>query len=147
VRLPAVRGAFADRRVERVGLATVGWQILVRIPFGTVALEEIAFRGVLLGLLRDIYGTGWATVASSVLFGLWHVLPSQDLARLNPLAERTFAGRRALLVFAAVVTTALAGVIFCELLRRTGSLAAPMALHWATNALGYLAAFAARRRP
>src|SRR6266540_4256257 len=46
-----------------------------------------------------------------------------------------------LVALAAVVGTGLAGVVLCELQRRAGSLAAPMALHWATNALGYLTAF------
>lgn len=37
-----------------------------------------------------------------------------------------------------------AGVLFCELRRRSGSLLAPMGLHWAVNALGYLAGFLLR---
>ena len=38
-----------------------------------------------------------------------------------------------------------AGVLFCELRRRSDSLLAPIGLHWATNALGYVAAFALAR--
>ena len=34
--------------------------------------------------------------------------------------------------------TAAAGVLFAELRRRSGSLLAPMLLHWATNAAGVL---------
>lgn len=40
--------------------------------------------------------------------------------------------------------TAAAGAVLCELRRRSGSLLAPMALHWATNALGYLAGYLIR---
>jgi membrane protease YdiL (CAAX protease family) len=36
-----------------------------------------------------------------------------------------------------VAGTALAGVVFCELRRRSGSLLAPMGLHWALNGLGF----------
>jgi membrane protease YdiL (CAAX protease family) len=43
-----------------------------------------------------------------------------------------------------VLFTAAAGCLFCELRRRSGSLLAPMGLHWATNALGYLFAFLLR---
>jgi membrane protease YdiL (CAAX protease family) len=41
-----------------------------------------------------------------------------------------------------VAFTGLAGVVFCELRRRSGSLLAPAGLHWATNGLGVLAAAA-----
>jgi membrane protease YdiL (CAAX protease family) len=34
--------------------------------------------------------------------------------------------------------TAAAGVLFCELRRRSGSLLAPIGLHWAVNGLGVL---------
>ena len=49
---------------------------LVVIPFGTVVLEEIAFRSVLWGMLAR-HQPQWAVLATtSVLFGLWHVLPA-----------------------------------------------------------------------
>src|SRR5439155_2853915 len=117
------------------------YQALVRIPLGTVVLEEVAFRGVLYGLLLHPAGVVWATAVSSALFGLWHILPSGDLPDLNPAAGRAFRRRRLLVVPAAVVVTALAGVVFCEVRRRSGSLLAPAALHWAINAVGYVTAF------
>ncbi|OLB73433.1 MAG: CAAX protease family protein [Actinobacteria bacterium 13_2_20CM_2_71_6] len=145
--LPATRAVFRDRRVRGAGPGELAYQMLVRMPLGTVLLEEVAFRGVLYGLLRHLYGTGWATVVSSVLFGLWHVLPATGLVRQNPVAGRAFGGRRALVVPAAVLGAALAGVVLCEVQRRSGSLVAPLALHWATNALGYLTAFLVARVP
>jgi len=45
-------------------------------------------------------------------------------------------------VLGTVLFTGLAGVVFCELRRRSGSLLAPAGLHWATNGLGVLAATA-----
>ncbi len=144
--LPATRRVFLDRRVRRAGVGAAAYQVLVRIPVGTVLLEEVAFRGVLYGLVRDAYGTAWATTVSCLLFGLWHVLPARELPRLNPVADRTFRTRPALVVPAAVVVTALAGVVLCEVQRRSGSLLAPVALHWAVNAFGYLTAFLVTRR-
>jgi membrane protease YdiL (CAAX protease family) len=39
-----------------------------------------------------------------------------------------------------VLFTAVAGVVFAELRRRSGSIVAPMLLHWATNGLAVVAA-------
>jgi membrane protease YdiL (CAAX protease family) len=143
--LPATRRVFLDRRVAHAGPGTVAYQVLVRIPVGTVLLEEVAFRGVLYGLLRHPYGIAWATAVSAALFGLWHVLPARELPRLNPVAGRVFGTHPALVIPAAVIATALAGVVLCELQRRSGGLLAPIALHWAINALGYLTALLVTR--
>ncbi|WP_327134521.1 CPBP family intramembrane metalloprotease [Streptomyces sp. NBC_01343] len=90
-------------------------------------MEEIAFRGVLYGLVRRDRGAVWATAVSSVLFGLWHVPPSLHPATAKP-AVGSVVGQSgpgaALAVLGAVLFTAAAGVLFCELRRRSGSLLA-----------------------
>jgi CAAX amino terminal protease family. len=43
-------------------------------------------------------------------------------------------------VLATIAFTTIAGIVFAELRRRSGSLVAPIGLHWATNGLGVLAA-------
>ena len=112
------------------------------IPLGTVVFEEVAFRGVLWGLIAHDHGTVWATCVSSVLFGLWHVLPALGLVRTNTALQRSpKGGRRIMLtVLGTVAFTTVAGIVFAELRRRSGSLVAPAGLHWATNGLGVLAA-------
>jgi len=142
--LPLTRSAFRDTRYD------FGWghallTAFVLIPVGTVLFEEVAFRGVLWGLLRRRHGTVVATVVSSALFGLWHVLPSVGLAADDQAIGATVgsgSSGQAVSVLGTVLFTALAGVVFCELRRRSGSLLAPVGLHWATNALGVLAASA-----
>ena len=99
-------------------------------------------------MIERLRGPGWATVGSSVLFGFWHVLPSRGLTRANAAAEAVFGTGTAgvaLSVTAAVAGTALAGVVFCELRRRSGSLIPPMALHCALNSTGYALAWATAR--
>ena len=140
--LPLTRPAFLDVRYHlHLGAALL--VAFVVIPLGTVLLEEVAFRGVLLGLVHRHRGAAWASVTSSVLFGLWHILPSLHLARANRAVGTvlgvTSAGQ-VLTVLAAVGFTALAGLLLCELRRRSGSLLAAAALHWATNGLGVLLA-------
>jgi membrane protease YdiL (CAAX protease family) len=135
--VPASRVLFLDGRVDRAGLELIAFQVLIRMPLGTVLLEEVAFRGVLYGLLRRGHGVAWATVLSSVLFALWHIPPALHLANANPALA---GANTAAAVAVALVGAALAGVALCELRRRSGSLLAPIGLHWATNALGYLTA-------
>ncbi|MFE5487227.1 CPBP family intramembrane glutamic endopeptidase [Streptomyces sp. NPDC056527] len=145
--LPATRTLFEDRRYADLSGGELLIRVLVLVPVGTVLLEEIAFRGVLYGLVRRVRGTVWATAVSSLLFGLWHVLPSLHLATAKPALTTVFgdsATGAALAVLSAVLFTAAAGVLFCELRRRSGSLLAPMGLHWAVNALGYVVGYLLR---
>lgn len=136
--LPPTRGAFLDSRYHLpAGRAVL--TALVVIPVRTVLLEEVAFRGVLTGLLRRHVGTVPATGISSVLFGLWHVLPSLGLSSANHAVGSALgrgASSQLLVVAGAVAFTGLSGVVFCELRRRSGSLLASAGLHWATNGLG-----------
>lgn len=142
--LPLTRDAFRDTRYH-LNLGGALLDAFVLIPVGTVLLEEVAFRGVLWGLLRRARGTATATVVSSLLFGLWHALPSLGLASANQAISGTVGSGRSGQVVAVLGTigfTALAGVVFCELRRRSGSLLAPAGLHWAVNGLAVLASAA-----
>ncbi|MFC7533903.1 CPBP family intramembrane glutamic endopeptidase [Actinoplanes sp. GCM10030250] len=138
--IPATRPAFQDVRYH-LHLSAALVTAFVVVPLGTVLLEEVAFRGVLLGLVNRHRGAAWASVVSSVLFGLWHILPSLRLAEANKAvgsALGTDAAGQILTVLGAVAFTAVAGMLLCELRRRSGSLLAAAALHWATNGLGLL---------
>jgi membrane protease YdiL (CAAX protease family) len=142
--LPATREAFRDNRY-RLGLADALLTAIVAIPVGTVLVEEVAFRGVLWGLLRRVRGTVVATVVSSVLFGVWHILPSMGLATSShAIGSVVGKGRSAqdVTVLGTVLFTAASGVVFCELRRRSGSILASAGLHWAVNGLGVLASAA-----
>jgi membrane protease YdiL (CAAX protease family) len=141
VAVPFTRPAFHDVRYHlHPGAALL--TAFVVVPLGTVLLEEIAFRGVLLGLINRHRGAAWASITSSVLFGLWHILPSLRLGQANQAVGSALGAGRVLPVLAAVAFTAVAGLLLCELRRRSGSLLAAAALHWATNGLGLLFAAA-----
>jgi membrane protease YdiL (CAAX protease family) len=145
---PATRIAFHDDRAS-AGIGAAARQALLPVLFGTVLLEEIGFRSVLWGQLRRRYGPVGATAGTSILFGLWHVLPSASLARHNRAVARALgASPRPItaLVLASVGFTAVSGVLFAELRRRSDSLFAPAGLHWAANGLGYVTASLVRAR-
>lgn len=143
VMVPMTRGLFVDHRAETGSLGELAFQVFLRIPFGTVVLEEVLFRGVLLALAARSVGWWRGAVVSSLLFGLWHILPAQLAARSSPAIEDVAnAGGGghlgvAVAVAASVLATAAAGMIFCWLRIKSGSLFSSMGLHWATNGLGY----------
>ncbi|GAA0460454.1 hypothetical protein Ade02nite_14740 [Paractinoplanes deccanensis] len=138
--LPLTRSAFLDARYHLHPGAALLTAFIV-VPLGTVLLEEVAFRGVLLGLMSRHRGAVLASITSSVLFGFWHILPSLRLNEANQ-AVRAAVGAsltgQVLAVLGAIAFTAVAGLLLCELRRRSGSLLAAAALHWATNGLGVL---------
>jgi CAAX protease family protein len=141
--LPATRALFHDQRVAGLSESELAYEALVRIPVGTALFEELAFRGVLLALLMRVTATVPAVAVSSALFGLWHILPTISALRANDLAEGAAAAFGA--VAGAVIVTAVGGVLLCILRLYTGSLAAPVLTHTATNSLAIVAAFVVQR--
>jgi membrane protease YdiL (CAAX protease family) len=141
--MPATRDLYADRRVDQHSVTLLLYHTLVRIPLGTVVLEETLFRGVLLGLPLRRWSPRAAVAFSSVLFGLWHLLPARNVSGFNPVVATATQGtlRQVLLIVLAVAATALAGAVFCWLRLRARSVAAPAMLHLAGNSLAYLLAW------
>jgi membrane protease YdiL (CAAX protease family) len=141
--VPAARPVLRDERIAGLTGREVAYQVMVRIPLGTVLWEETAFRGVLQAALRRVMPSGAAVAATSGVFGIWHIRPTIGALRANGLAAGPWKTPAA--VTAAVAATAASGVLFSWLRTRSGSLAAPVLLHLATNCLGLLAAYALER--
>jgi uncharacterized protein len=136
-----VRGMLPDGE-GGLGRAAL-WTVLVVIPLGTVLPEELAFRGLLLALLGRRYGLLAASLLSSGLFGLWHVVPSLGGGTANATMASVVGADAAGTVVRVVVTvvfTSLAGVVLCWLRLRSGSLLAPVLAHWTVNGLGVIVA-------
>ena len=138
--IPSTRPLFADRRMAGVGPRGTAYRAAVRIPFGTVLVEEVAFRGVLLALVGGLVGTGWAVAVSSALFGLWHVVPVRATLRTNDVAPGP------VVVGGVVVALALVGAGLCWLRLVTGGLAAPALVHASASAGATVVAFFVVRR-
>ncbi|MFA9432772.1 CPBP family intramembrane glutamic endopeptidase [Egicoccus sp. AB-alg2] len=140
-RLPIVDALLADQRADLAPSELVH-QVLLRIPVGTAAFEEFAFRGFLLAVLLRHLDTRTAWLWAAAVFGLWHVPPTIVTLRMNGVAPAS--GEGLVAVAGAVAVTAVAGLGFTWLRRHGGHLVAPVLAHWATNATGLLAAAAAR---
>lgn len=141
--LPHTRQWFDDERVLDVTPGEALFRGLVEIPIGTAVYEEVVFRGVILGLALRRLPPLPATLLTSVLFGLWHVLPSLRDRAHNPTTSRQ---HPAAVTTATVVNTAVVGVALGWQRLRTNSVVAPILTHTASNAIAYLAAATLARR-
>lgn len=141
--LPATREAFLDRRAAGP-LSAVLVAALIRIPLGTVVLEEVAFRGVLPALVNGHPdGRFWrGALVSSVLFGLWHILPSIGITASNAAVGAALGGWGvAARCSVAVAAMTAAGLVMMLWRRWGGHLATPAMTHMATNSAGVLIAW------
>ena len=109
----------------------------------TAIPEEFAFRGVLLGSALKRWRPWRASLVTSVLFGLWHIAPTLHTMSDNHVfrGEAGSVAGQALLVLGAVLVTSGAGLVFCWLRLRSGSLIAPVLAHAATNGLALTVAW------
>jgi CAAX protease family protein len=142
---PATRPVLDDQRVAGLDRRQLAYQVLLRIPVGTVAWEEIAFRGVLQAALRRVLAEPAATVVASTVFGVWHIRPAAEALAVNRLAASR--GARIAAVTAVAAGTTAAGALLSVLRERSGSLAAPVLAHLAANCTAPLASALARTLP
>jgi membrane protease YdiL (CAAX protease family) len=142
--LPRTRQWFDDERVLDVTVGEALFRGLVEIPIGTAVYEEVVFRGVVFGLALRRLPPLPAALATSALFGLWHVLPSLRDRERNPATRQQ---HPAAVTTATVVNTAAVGLTLAWQRLRTNSVVAPILTHTASNAIAYLAAAALARRP
>ncbi len=125
--MPATRPLLADQRMAGVDAWGTVWRAAVRIPLGTVVLEEVAFRGVLPTLMP--------AVVAAALFGLWHIVPTLRTLDANGVARSWW------VVGGAVIVTTLVGLVLWALRVATGSLLAPALVHVAANSGATVTAF------
>jgi len=140
--IPATNGFLHDSRAQISGDRLV-YDLGVSIVLFTAIPEEFAFRGVLLGSGLRMWGPWRASLASSALFGLWHIAPTLHTMSDNHVfrgAAASVAGQ-VLLVLGAIAVTFVAGLAFCWLRLRSRSLIAPVLAHAATDGLALTVAW------
>jgi membrane protease YdiL (CAAX protease family) len=139
--VPATNGFLHDSRAEIDGGALL-YEVIAPIVLFTAIPEELAFRGVLLGAARQLWGRWRAVLFTSALFGLWHIAPT-----LTSTSDNRGVGDASpvLVVLAAVAATFVAGLLLGWLRLRSDSLIAPTIAHAATNGLALVVAWIAIR--
>lgn len=98
-------------RVHGAGLVAMAIGVIVVAPI----VEEVFFRGLLLGAMRGRWGTAAAVIGSSLVFGATHFQPLQ------------------------LPALAVAGAIFAVAAVRTGWLGPVIAIHAGFNAATFVA--------
>jgi membrane protease YdiL (CAAX protease family) len=139
--VPAFNDVFRDERFIESSIGLLLFHALIRIPLGTALYEEVLFRGVIFGMLVRRYSPITAAVWSSVLFGLWHVLPVLDVIRTNPAGSH-FSGAPgvAIAVIAGVISTFVAGLVLLWIRLYANSTLASVLVHIGTNSTAIIAA-------
>lgn len=135
VLVPDLQELLEDDRAD-VALRSMLWRAVVVIPIATVLVEELLFRGVLLGLLQRVLSAGRALVACAVVFGLWHLLPVWRGGGAGVGGGGSIGA-----VAGTFVATFAAGIGFGWLRQRSGSLVAPICAHIGTNSVTFAAAW------
>ncbi len=125
--VPPLRTAIATQPVPK---PTPYW-LLLRIPVGTAWSEEAAFRAALATVATAAFGPWWGQLLQAGAFGLWHISDARSTG--EP-------------VIGTVLATATAGWCFGWLRGRSGSLAAPVLVHLASNEAAAVAALVVQYR-
>ena len=146
--IPFLRHYFLGDDLAHASGKLIAFEAAIRIPIGTALVEEVLFRGVLLGLLLQHQSTITALLISAAIFGLWHIFPTINTLESNDGVASTIAGRKARKagsVLGAVFVTFIAGLLFGWLRIIAGSIIAPWLVHWSINASGVLGIAVARK--
>ena len=140
--VPATNGFLHDSRAQIDG-GRLLYELGVPIVLLTAIPEEFAFRGVLLGSALRLWGPRRASLVTSALFGLWHIAPTLHTMSDNHVfrSEAASVAGQVLLVLGSIAVTFVAGLVFCWLRLRSGSLIAPVMAHVATNGLALAVAW------
>ncbi|WP_043451179.1 CPBP family intramembrane glutamic endopeptidase [Jongsikchunia kroppenstedtii] len=139
--IPPIRVLFRNDAYKHLDSALLSAFVL--IPLQTVIPEELLFRGIITGTLLRRHSARFAIGVQAVLFGLWHVVSSTGLSSGNAGIGSVVGGGTAgmlLGILGAVAFTGAAGVVLGWVRWRTDSLLPSIALHWAANGAGAVAA-------
>lgn len=146
--IPPLRRYFLGDNLSNASGKLIAFEAGIRIPFSTALIEEVLFRGVLLGLLLSHHSSTVALLYASIVFGLWHIFPTiatleQNDATVKAIANkkhRKYAG-----VAGTVFITGVAGLLFGYLRILANSIIAPWLVHWTINASGVAGIYVARK--
>ena len=147
--IPTTRKFFLDARLISMSRRETLYHASLRIPVATALAEEIMFRSALHALFAREHSLRTTLTWTSLLFGMWHILPTLDTFGGNPASNIGQNPGRARLLAALGITGATAGVglFFSNLRLRSGSVVAAVLPHAAINIVALVIGKALVHRP
>ena len=139
--MPLVTGTSLHvTEVRGVGREALLLRLLVFTPVLVALVEEVTFRGFLLGRLRRaLPGRPWpALLLSALAFALWHITVNLLTVGETNVAS-TGPASLPVALLGGLLSVFLAALLFGALYLHTRSLVAPFLAHWLVNALILLA--------
>jgi membrane protease YdiL (CAAX protease family) len=140
--LPFLRHIFLGESFANARVRTVFFEAGFRIPLGTALVEEILFRGVLLGMLLQSYSPLTSSIIAAIVFGLWHIAPSINSIESNTAVQERLRSKSLHAkgsVAGIVLVTFAAGFFFNWLRILSGTILTTWLVHWAINSSGAVA--------
>jgi membrane protease YdiL (CAAX protease family) len=131
---------FKDTRYQLTSPEML-YTVLLVIPFLTVVIEELAFRGVMFGLLQTVASQFYAIIISSVGFGVWHVFSASGIGTDG--FSQSIVIPKIILIIGVILATTIAGAVFTWARIKSGSLITPILIHWTINSTGVILAYLA----
>ena len=137
---PTTRTFFHDARLEDISRRETIYHATLRIPIATALAEEIMFRSALHALFAREHSERATLAWTSLLFGLWHLLPTLDAFEGNPVSElgENTARNRRMAALGIAGATMGAGILFSYLRLHSRSVAAPVLTHAAFNSVAFV---------
>jgi len=129
--LPRVGISLPAIRLDEMAQEGLVSRLLIRIPLGTVVFEEMLFRGVFLGLLLKKLRPQRALIASSLLFGVWHIVPALKVMVRN-FAVASLAPGIGMFILG-ILGACIAGYIFGWVRVKTNNMIGPVIAHLFIN--------------
>ena len=137
--IPSTRRFFFDDRLMHMSQRETLYHAALRIPVATALTEEIMFRSALHALVARKHGSRRAVIWTSVIFGMWHILPTLETYEGNPVSNLSDgSSARTKTAFGIAGATACAGFFFSQLRLRSKSVAAPAMTHAVINLSAFL---------
>jgi membrane protease YdiL (CAAX protease family) len=122
------QSTFKDPRYHQ-SLKTAFTSVLFILPIQTVLFEELAFRGIMPSLIKSLSSSLIVTViVSALLFGLWHIATAPRGEFLGSQHVSNY-----LIIGLTLLATTAGGAALYLLRYKSGSLVAPIAVHWFVN--------------
>jgi membrane protease YdiL (CAAX protease family) len=137
--LPRIGVSLPAIRLDEMAQEGLVSRLLIRIPLGTAIFEEMLFRGIFLGLLLKELRPQGALLSSSLMFGVWHIVPALKVMFRNFGVSSVLPGTGMFIL--GILGAVIAGYFFGWVRIRTNNIIGPVIAHLLINDIALVAIY------